>query len=189
MPRVLKNAVMMSHEMLNEVVEEGDVVVDATCGKGYDTVFLSKLVGNRGKVYSFDIQEIAIDIAKKNVADNACCDNIKFIIDGHENVDVYVDEEPRAVIFNLGYLPTGDHSIATRGNTTVVAVEKALKLVCKNGVVIVVVYSGGDTGFEEKNLVLGFTSKLNSREYNVMRVDFINQVNNPPLLLCIEKLF
>ena len=189
MPRVLKNAVMMSHDMLKEVVEEGDVVLDATCGKGYDTVFLSKLVGDRGKVYSFDIQEIAVDIAKKNVADSVCCDNIEFIIDGHENMDAYVDDAPRAVIFNLGYLPTGDHSIATRGDTTVVAVEKALKLVCKNGIVIVVVYSGGDTGFGEKNLVLEFASKLNSREYSVMKVDFINQVNNPPVLLCIEKLF
>ena len=84
MPRVLKNALMLSHDILNEVVGKGDVVVDATCGKGVDTVFLSKLVGENGKVYSFDIQEIAIDIAKKNVVTSGCSDNVEFVLDGHE---------------------------------------------------------------------------------------------------------
>ena len=189
MPRVLKNALMLSHDILERVVKNGDVVVDATCGKGFDTIFLSKLVGECGKVYSFDIQSVAIDIAKKKVASSGCCNNIEFILDGHECMDAYVDDVPRAVVFNLGYLPTGDHSIATRGDTTVIAVEKALDLLSKNGVVVVVVYSGGDTGFYEKDLVLDFVSKLNPLEYCVMKVDFVNQANNPPILLCIEKLF
>ena len=189
MPRVLKNALELSHDILEKVVKNGDLVVDATCGRGFDTVFLSKLVGERGKVYSFDIQKVAIDIAKKNVDDNGCCANIEFILAGHECMDVYVDGEPRAVVFNLGYLPTGDHSIATRGDTTVVAIRKALDLINRNGVVVVVVYSGGDTGCNEKYLVLDFVSELNPREYCVMRVDFVNQINNPPMLLCIEKLF
>lgn len=189
MPRVLKNALMLSHDILNRVVGEGDVVVDATCGKGVDTVFLSKLVGENGKVYSFDIQEIAIDIAKKNVVTSGCSDNVEFVLDGHENMDAYVVDKPKAVVFNLGYLPTGDHKIATKAHTSVAAIEKAISLVEKNGVVVVVVYSGGDTGFEEKDLVLEFVSKLNPKDCSVMKVDFVNQINNPPVLLCIEKLF
>ncbi|WP_242946931.1 class I SAM-dependent methyltransferase, partial [Clostridium haemolyticum] len=32
-----------------------------------------------------------------------------------------------------------------------------------------------------------FASTLNQKEYNVMKLEFINQVNNPPILIAIEK--
>lgn len=43
------------------VVSEGDTVVDATVGNGNDTIFLARLVGEKGKVYGFDIQQEAIN--------------------------------------------------------------------------------------------------------------------------------
>ena len=42
-------------------VNEGDVVIDATCGNGYDTAALSEAVGESGMVIAFDIQQKAID--------------------------------------------------------------------------------------------------------------------------------
>ena len=42
-------------------VNDGDVVIDATCGNGYDTAALSEAVGERGLVIAFDIQQKAID--------------------------------------------------------------------------------------------------------------------------------
>jgi tRNA A58 N-methylase Trm61 len=33
------------------VVSEGDTVVDATVGNGNDTIFLARLVGEKGRVY------------------------------------------------------------------------------------------------------------------------------------------
>ena len=41
-------------------LKEGDVAVDFTMGNGNDTLFLSKTVGESGKVYAFDIQEAAL---------------------------------------------------------------------------------------------------------------------------------
>ena len=35
------NLVELSHALLAQLVQEGDVVVDATCGRGRDTLFLS----------------------------------------------------------------------------------------------------------------------------------------------------
>lgn len=186
--RVLKNAVNLSHDILKRVVKLRDVVLDATCGKGNDTVFLAELVGDLGKVYSFDVQMKAIDMAKDCARKNGVSSRINFICDGHENLDRYLKDELSAVIFNLGYLPTGDHSIATKADTTIVAIQKSLKLIKQNGLVVLVVYSGGDTGFEEKEKVLGFVSRLDAKIYNVMKVDFVNQINNPPVLVCIEKL-
>lgn len=185
---MLKNALTLSHEVLAKFVHENDVVVDATCGKGNDTMFLSRLVGERGRVYSFDIQDIAINITKSKIAQNGDFGNIEFICDGHQNMDKYIKDVISAVVFNLGYFPTGDHTIATRADTTIVAINKALTLLKVNGIIVVVVYSGGDTGFQEKKEVLEFASKLNPRGYGVTVVDFPNQVNNPPVLLCIEKL-
>lgn len=46
-------------------LEKGDIAVDATMGKGNDTVLLAELVGISGKVYAFDIQREAVGITKR----------------------------------------------------------------------------------------------------------------------------
>ena len=45
---------------LLEHIGEGDVVVDFTMGNGNDTLFLSRTVGEEGRVYAFDVQEAAL---------------------------------------------------------------------------------------------------------------------------------
>lgn len=45
------------------VVKKGDTVIDATCGNGYDTLALLKMVSDelgRGCVYAMDIQKDAL---------------------------------------------------------------------------------------------------------------------------------
>ena len=46
----------------------GDVVVDATVGNGFDTVFLAQQVGENGLVYGFDIQIQAIQEVRETQA-------------------------------------------------------------------------------------------------------------------------
>ena len=43
--------------LLEDVISEGDIVIDATMGNGYDTKYLAEKVGESGVVYSFDVQE------------------------------------------------------------------------------------------------------------------------------------
>ncbi|NLC10803.1 MAG: methyltransferase domain-containing protein, partial [Firmicutes bacterium] len=57
---MLPNAVKMAHRLIGEVIEDGDIVVDATAGNGHDTLFLARKVGPKGMVYAFDIKEEAI---------------------------------------------------------------------------------------------------------------------------------
>ena len=45
---------------IEDVISNGDIVIDATMGNGYDTKYLAEKVGENGFVYSFDIQEEAI---------------------------------------------------------------------------------------------------------------------------------
>ena len=49
------------------------------------------------------------------------------------------------------------------------------------------IYSGHEGGMEEKNAVYEFTQTLDQNYFNVLCTKFINQINNPPELLLIEK--
>jgi tRNA G37 N-methylase Trm5 len=185
---IIKNALGQSHDIIRKVVSQGDIVVDATAGNGNDTVMLAELVGSTGKVYSFDIQEKAIINTKNKLIEKGYLDRVVLINDGHQNIDRYVGENIKAVMFNLGYLPGGDHSIATKGETTAQAISKALDLVEVHGLVCIVVYYGGDSGFDEKEYLDKFIRGIDSRKYTVMKTEFVNQLNCPPILVCIERL-
>ena len=164
----------------------GDVTVDCTLGNGNDTILLANLVGNEGKVFSFDIQKDAIEKTKEKLKDFPY-KNIILINDGHENLDKYIQEKVNLFIFNLGYLPGNNHNITTKAETTLKAVKKALKLLDDNGIVLLAIYHGHENGKEEKIVLEDLTSKLDQKVYNVMKTVFINQANNPPILICIEK--
>lgn len=50
--------------MWKKIVQKGDIVIDATCGNGHDTLALVKMVADKlgkGRVYGMDIQQSAID--------------------------------------------------------------------------------------------------------------------------------
>ncbi len=164
----------------------GDIAVDCTLGNGNDTILLANLVGNEGKIFSFDIQKEAIQETKEKLKDFPY-KNIILINDGHENLDKYIQEKVNLFVFNLGYLPGNNHNVTTKAETTLKAVEKALKLLDDNGIVLLAIYHGHESGKEEKIVLEDFTSKLDQKVYNVMKSVFINQANNPPILICVEK--
>ena len=91
------------------------------------------------------------------------------------------------IYFNFGYLPGGDHNLATKADTSVKAIEKGLKLLKKGAVMALCIYSGGDTGFEEKNRILEYLKKLDSRKYVVIVNSYYNRENNPPIPAFIVK--
>ncbi len=186
---VIKNSLVQSHDYVKSIVRHGDIVVDATAGNGNDTVFLAELVGDNGKVYSFDIQEKALEKTRKKLADKGLLQRVQLINEGHQNMDSYITGSVKAVMFNLGYLPGGDHSIGTKGDTTIEAIKKSMELIEVNGLVSLVVYYGGDSGFDEKEQVMEFINGIDNKKYVVMKTEFVNQVNCPPIFVCIEKLF
>ena len=166
----------MAHAFLAEVVTKEDVVVDATMGNGHDTLFLAKLAK---QVYAFDIQEQA-------VAETGL-DNAQLILAGHETLDQYLDHF-KAAIFNLGYLPSADKSVITRPDTTLEALEKACRGLEKGGRTAIMIYYGHEGGEVEKDAVLDFVSQLPQQDFTVALYKTINQINNPPFLVMIEKL-
>ncbi len=180
-----KNTVKLSHEHMKAHVGNGDVVIDATAGRGRDTLFLSELVGDTGHVYAFDIQQEAIDSTRALLDENSKT-NYTLILDSHENMKNHV-QSAKAVVFNLGFLPGGDHSIFSHGKTSIKAIEAALDIIDDDGFVSVCVYHGGDTGFEERDTVLKYLEALDQKQYTVMLQSFHNRQGYPPLFLVIEK--
>lgn len=187
---MLTGIIQYSHHLLDKAVQKGETVIDATCGNGHDTLFLSKIVGDNGHVYAFDIQKEAIENSKILIEENEC-QNVTFIQDSHAHIKKYVPEDLKgqigAAIFNLGYLPKGDKSIITKGESTLQALESILSYLKKEGIVVLVVYPGHEGGEVEKDMVLKYTIQLDQNEFTVLRYGFINQKNNPPFILAIEK--
>ena len=173
----------MAHAFLEEVVTDEDIVVDATMGNGYDTLFLAQLAK---KVYAFDIQEQAIEQTTKRLAE-AKLDNVELLLTGHENVDQYV-ESIKAAIFNLGYLPSADKSVITQPHTTIQALEKLCQRLVIGGRIAIMIYYGHEGGDVERDAVLDFVSQLPQQEFTVALYKTINQINQPPFLVMIEKL-
>lgn len=184
---IFTNAVEISKKICELKLNDGDKAVDCTMGNGNDTAFLCRLVGVNGKVYAFDIQEEALINTSKKLQSLNFLERVELIFDGHQNIDKYVQEYVKLAIFNLGYLPKGNHEITTRKETTIQAVQKCLKLLEPNGIILLIIYPGHENGRIEKEALDSFTSQINQKEYNVANLLLTNQINNPPELICIEK--
>jgi len=53
----LRRLIHNPEKMLNKFIKEGDTVVDIGCGMGYFSIGMAKLVGEKGRVLSVDLQE------------------------------------------------------------------------------------------------------------------------------------
>ncbi|HHY40568.1 MAG TPA: 16S rRNA (cytosine(1402)-N(4))-methyltransferase [Syntrophaceticus sp.] len=173
---------------VKQQVSEGDICVDATVGNGFDTLFLAECVGPEGKVYGFDIQQSALDNTKKLLMEAGLLDRVYLFHDSHSHLDTYLSNNTvKAVMFNLGYLPGGDHTLTTKPETTLQALKAALPLLTANGIITVVSYRGHPGAIEEYNSVKDFMSNINSKKYRVFSIDILNQEHLPPVLFVVHR--
>lgn len=187
----LQPILAFAHSILNEAIHEDDIAVDATVGNGHDTTFLCKLVGENGKVYGFDIQKVAIERTMEQLKSQELHTRATLFHTGHEQLLQSIPPENhskiKGAIFNLGYLPKGDKSIVTHGDTTISAVKQLLSIMSEGAVIILVVYHGHPEGKQERNQLIEFVKKIDQKEAHVAQYGFINQINHPPFIIAIEK--
>ena len=179
----MKRPLEMAHDFLAQVITQEDIVVDATMGNGHDTLFLAKLAK---QVYSFDIQKQALEKTSQRLQE-AGLTNVELLLQGHETVDQFV-REVKAAIFNLGYLPSADKSIITQPQTTLEALDKLCHMLVKGGRIAIMIYYGHEGGDIERDAVMDYVSQLPQQEYTATIYRTLNQINNPPFLVMIEKL-
>lgn len=181
----LKRVLPFAKDLLKEVVREGEVAIDATAGNGYDTLFLAQLVGETGHVYAFDIQEDALAATAERLGEMS--ERATLILKGHEHVLQYIERQVSAAVFNLGYLPGSDHTVVTKGETTIQAIEGILTLLKVGGLIVLVVYHGHEGGKEERDAIMDYVATLPQSRVDVMKYEFLNQKNSPPFIIAIEK--
>lgn len=187
MYKSINNVVNIARDIMIRNVKSGNIAIDATVGNGNDTILLASLVGQEGKVYGFDIQESAILKTKIKLFENNLAERVYLIRDSHENIDKYVTERADLIVFNLGYLPGGNHEKVTKVESTAKAVKKSLELLKENGLLLITTYLGHSEGKVEDNYIKEYLSSQSQKEVNVLKFEFINQINNPPILYCVEK--
>lgn len=166
----------------------GDVAVDCTMGNGNDTAFLSETVGKTGKVYAFDIQEEAIESTRARLAERGCPENYTLIRASHHRILEYVTESPRAVMFNLGYLPgSGKKQVTTLRETTMEAVRGAISILSSDGILLVAVYPGHEEGRLEGEMLRDYFSALDRREICCSCFRIVNSPSSPYFYIAEKK--
>ena len=168
-------------------VNPGAIVVDATMGNGYDTLWLAQLVGEEGKVYAFDIQEEALKRTFERLCENHVENRVRLICAGHETMREHVSEPIDAAVFNLGWLPGTPHERTTRAETTVMAVNAALSLLKPGGAMTVCVYPGHAEGAREREAMTGWAENLDDSVYDAVIFRYANIRKLPPLLIAVTR--
>ncbi|MDQ0160963.1 class I SAM-dependent methyltransferase [Bacillus alveayuensis] len=178
-------------KLLETAVAKGDIVVDATVGNGHDTVFLAHLVGENGQVFGYDIQQEAIMHTKQKLLENNLLNRVTLFHQSHseilKTIPAAYHGKIAGAMFNLGYLPGGDKRIVTKPHTTMSAIKQLLSILKREGIIVLVIYHGHQEGKVERDAVVQFVQSLDQKVAHVLEYRFINQKNNPPFIIAIEK--
>lgn len=180
------NALTLAHELIRKQVSPGAFCIDATAGRGYDTALLCELAGSEGTVLAFDIQQDALQSTKALLDEKGFC--ARLIADSHANMAQYAAPgSVDCIVFNLGWLPKGDHNIFTTAQSTLPAIEAGLALLKPLGLMSICIYYGRENDYGERDAVLSYLQTLDHYRYSVVVSRFPNRPNNPPIFAYILK--
>lgn len=170
----------LEKQFLSKHIKEGGIAVDFTMGNGHDTAWLSKAVGENGRVYAFDIQEKALESTRNTLKAEGCPDNCTLICASHSEALSYVNEKICAGVFNLGYLPgSGNKALTTLRPTTKKAVEAAISLLDCDGIILIAVYPGHEEGRLEGEMLDKMLSEYDRRKLCVSKFKLVNSPTSP----------
>lgn len=180
------------HQIIDYVIEESiysdSICVDGTLGNGYDSLKILRILSDHGKLYSFDIQEKAIINSRELFEKEGFFhENINLILDSHENVLRYVNEPIDFFILNLGYLPGSDKNITTKATTVKSFLDNISTILKSQGIGIIVFYPGHKEGKIELEYISSYLSTFDQKCYNIIEFKYINQINNPPQVIILER--
>lgn len=168
-------------------LSEGDIAADFTMGNGNDTEFLCRTVGKRGHVFAFDIQEEAIHSTRTRL-EKCGFSNYTLIHDSHANLKTYIQTPIKAGMFNLGYLPGhGHHEVTTKRESTRTAVEAAIEMLDRDGVLLIAVYPGHEEGTREGEMLTEYLSTLNRFKLCATKVRIVNSQTSPYFFVVESK--
>lgn len=187
------NAMRFSHQLLEETINRfpSGLFIDATLGNGHDSYFILSNKNFKGRLLSFDIQARAILNSYQRINQlQTTSASYQFIYASHDTLFNYLNSNSliHGAIFNLGYLPGGNHQITTRSQSTLNALQQIMSRLVRKGRILIVIYSGHSEGQVEKEQLLNYLKTTDQQAYHIYHYHALNQKNNPPELLAIERI-
>lgn len=174
--------------LVKEALREGDLAIDATAGNGHDSAFLAECVGASGRVIAFDIQPEAIDQARRHVTECGFADRVEFHQESHTRITAHAAPGTvAAVMFNLGYLPGGDHTIATECSETLIAIDQVATVMKPGGLLSIACYPGHVAGAGEAAAVEDKLILLSHHGWRVAAYKMCGTLRPAPFLLLASK--
>ncbi len=186
----LPRATDLAHALVGKCLQEGELAVDATVGNGHDAVFLARCVGERGRVIGCDLQEAALVEARRELEMQGVSGRVVLHRADHERLTELVPEGHGvvgAVMFNLGYLPGGDHGVVTQVGSTLAGLGGALELLRPGGILSVVCYPGHEGGGDESDAVRSWAEGLEAARFRSVVYSVLNAAKAAPFLVAIER--
>lgn len=182
---LFKSHLELAHHYWQKVVLREDIVIDATCGNGHDTLFLAKL--RPGKLYSMDIQPEALQATTTLLNEHLKEEEKKGIVLEERCHSGFAEEllpgTVKLIVYNLGYLPGGNKQRTTLCETTLRSLQAAIKLIKPGGLISVTCYPGHAEGEKEEAALLTWAAHLKRQEWSCCHHRWINRDKAPSLLL------
>lgn len=170
----------LAHQFWKAALHPHAVVIDATCGNGYDAQILSEI--NPQKLYCLDVKPEAIAATRARLESAAC--SVSYHLGCHSSFPHELAEETvDLIVYNLGYLPGSDKTETTKAATTLDSVKQGLKLLKRGGIISITCYPGHLEGAEEEKALLHMAKGLAPSEWNSTHFQFLNRKKSPSLIL------
>ncbi len=182
-------AITFAHTFLTQHLRAPQLCIDATCGNGHDTLFLAQLMPENGRL-------IALDIQPEAIAQTEACLSRAGILPtqyqlhcaDHANLAQYAAQGTAdAILFNFGWLPGADHAVFSGEDSSLPALDAALRTLKKGGILSAILYSGEGIGHAEKEAILHWMRALPLTEYTVLTCQFANWADTAPLPCFVLK--
>ena len=179
---------LLAHSYWKSHLKPCDIVIDATCGNGHDTVFLAQLIleNSNSLLIGLDLQQAALESTLQLLRHSLPDDYLSRILLQricHSEIDrIPLPHPPRLIVYNLGYLPGGDKNLTTQTSTTLQSLQKALALLAPDGAISVTCYPGHAEGAREELAILNWAQTLPVNEWHVCHHRWINRPAAPSLL-------
>ncbi|MGZ3732851.1 MAG: tRNA (mnm(5)s(2)U34)-methyltransferase [Parachlamydiaceae bacterium] len=183
----------LAHRYWEQHLQISDIVIDATCGNGHDTLKLCQLTlsDSKGHVFAFDVQEKAIETTKQRLQSALTPDQFSRVtlIQGcHSDFSqIHLPSSPRLIVYNLGYLPGADKAQTTHTSSTLQSVQTACQIIASGGLIVITCYPGHDEGAEEEKLLLAFASQLPRNKWHCCHHRWVNRERAPSLLVLQQR--
>lgn len=167
------------------------IAIDATAGRGSDTITLGQYAGINGTVHAFDIQASALEETKQRYTESNAKATLHLHQQSHADFSCLhlASKSVACITYNLGWYPGmgADRSIITKVKSTISSLKFAEEIIAVGGLISVMGYVGHIEGEEECDAVEEWTKSLCKEEWLVGCFEYPNRANAPRMFLA-EKL-